>query len=450
MDPYLAAMRFGYGPLAGDPGPAPDRQLAQDGPVSHPAPAPARSAERMREIAQYRKLRRAEKGGNATAGSRARRLRRKLRDQITEDFRADLMRAAFSPAPLNERLVRFWADHFTVAPRNLATRYLNAAFHDEAIRPNLKGRFADLLIAAATHPAMLIYLDQARSFGPNSRIGRRRGRGLNENLAREILELHTLGVGAGYSQRDVREFAELLTGLALDRNGVFRFVPGMAEPGAETVLGRAYGGGPPRLADITAALTDLAARPETARHIARKLAVHFVADDPPAALVEDLARVYRTTGGDLPALHAALVAHPDARRPALAKVRQPFDLVVATLRALGTGPGRLAAIPAPALWRKANGTLTAMGQPWRAPRGPDGWPEAAAAWITPPALAARIEWAMAAPRWLAEAPPADPTAFARATLGPYLATGTAWAVARAESRWEAVGLVLAAPEFNRR
>lgn len=359
--------------------------------------------------------------------------------------RAQIARAIDAPDGFRERLARFWADHFTVRNRAGLDSALPGAFVEDAIRPYLGRRFADLLRAATLHPAMLAYLDQVSSVGPNSELGRRRGRGLNENLARELIELHTLGVGAAYTQADVRELAELLTGLGVDSGSGTVFRPDWAEPGAETVLGTTYG--PEGIAPVEAVLADLAARPETAGHIARKLAVHFVADDPPPALVADLAAVFRATGGDLPALHGALADHPAAWSAPLTKLRQPFEHVVAGLRALGVSGAQVMALPRGPLRRHLILPMARMGQPWQAPRGPDGWPEAAEAWVTPQLLAARIEWALEAPQRLVPELP-DPADLARRALGPMAEGRVEWAASRAETRAEGVALVLSAPAFK--
>jgi uncharacterized protein (DUF1800 family) len=346
--------------------------------------------------------------------------------------------------------VLFWADHFSVAARDGAGRELPGAMMQDAIRPNLTGRFADLLIAVETHPAMLIYLDQIRSFGPTSPVGLRRGRGLNENLARELLELHTLGVEAGYSQTDVRELAELLTGMAVHPDGSLRFVRNRAEPGAETVLGVSYPENPADgMVPVRAALADLAVRPETARHLARKLAVHFVSDTPDPALVAALEAAWIGTGGDLMAVYAALLEHPAAWAPAAEKARPPVEFVIASLRALGLDGRAIAALDDRRLRRAVLAPMEAMGQPWQAPRGPDGWPEAAQDWITPQGLAARIRWAMEAPAQLVAALP-DPRALLVRALEDAASGQLVWAVSGAENRAEGVGLVLASPEFNRR
>lgn len=358
--------------------------------------------------------------------------------------RATFARALGSDAPYRERLVAFWADHFTVAPRNRIERALPGVLVDEAIRPHVTGRFADMLRAVTTHPAMLIYLNQEASFGPGSPKGKRQGKGLNENLARELLELHTLGVGAGYSQSDVRQLAELLTGLTVGREG-FVFDAKRAEPGTETVLGVTYDG--KGEAPILQVLEVLAARPETSAHLARKLAVHFVADDPDGGLVDDLDARFRETGGDLLAVSEALAVHPAAATGV--KARQPFDFLIASFRALGVGPEVIMGLEPRAFRRLILDPLQAMGQPFQQAPGPDGWPEREADWITPQGLAARIDWAMQAPQRLVRPLP-DPRAFLSRALRGRAGEKLAWAVGAAESARDGVGLVLASPEFNRR
>jgi uncharacterized protein (DUF1800 family) len=304
-----------------------------------------------------------------------------------------------------------------------------------------------MLVAATLHPAMLAYLDQTASVGPGSAFGVRRGRGVNENLAREVMELHSLGVGAVYDQGDVRQMALLLTGLDANAADGFVFRPDRAEPGAEVVLGRAYGGA--GVAPIEAALRDIALRDDTAKHIARKLAVHFVSDAPDAGLVAALTAAYLDTGGDLLAVYAALLAHPAAWEPRLMKARQPVDFILAALRALGmTGADmrRMAQGPAARLLTRP---MALMGQDWQTPPGPDGWAEAAEAWITPQGMAARITWAMEVPGRLV-VPMPDPVDFMRRCLGGAVDERLEWAAARAETTREGVGLVLSSPAFNRR
>ena len=361
--------------------------------------------------------------------------------------RAGFARALDNPDGFRERLVRFWADHFSVTAKNKQEFLLPGTLIEDAIRPHVTGRFAEMLQAATLHPAMLIYLDQVLSVGPGSKMGQRRGRGLNENLARELIELHTLGVNAGYSQDDVRQMAELLTGLSVDLPRGFAFDPRRAEPGPETVLGISYGG--EGVDPILQALRDLAMRPETAGHIARKLVVHFVSDTPDAALVAHVRAAYLKTGGDLMAVYAALLEHPGAWVAKAQKARQPYDFIVASLRALGiTGDALMQGGERP-FRRFVINPMQVMGQAVQGPPGPDGWAEDVAAWINPAGLAARINWAMDVPaRLISDLP--DPSALARRALEGRASERLLWAVARAESVREGVGLVLASAEFNRR
>lgn len=447
----IAAVRFGYGFRPGEPPPSgPDAML--DGVRRGAARETGVSgmlAARIADYDEYLALKRERREGADNADAIARSVR-VLDRRLAADADARIARAVLSPEGFHERIVWFWADHFTVAQRQKRAIASAPVFEIEAIRPHVAGRFSDLLRAAVLHPAMLFYLDQARSAGPRSPAGLKRRAGLNENLAREVLELHTLGVEADYRQRDVRQFAELLTGLSVERaTGVGVFRAEMAEPGLEEVLGHAYGGGKARVGDIHAVLDDLAANPATARHVARKLAVHFVADAPPPDLVAHVEAAFTASGGELMAVYAALLDHPASWDSFGDKVRQPFDFVAASLRAAGPrGPEDLAALCAGDDGLDPVAALATMDQPlWRAP-GPDGWPEAAEAWISAPGLTARIDWASRLGAALA--PRVDPRDFLEAALGELARPGTRFAAGGAAERWEGIALVLAAPEFNRR
>ena len=241
-----------------------------------------------------------------------------------------------------DRLAQFWSSHFSMRATGAHARIMIESFLEDVIRAHQLGRFADLLKAATTHQAMLTYLDQTSSVGPGSRLASRRSKpmGLNENHARELLELHTLGVGDAYSQQDVRQLAELMTGLIVAKDHDLKYDINRAEPGTETVLGKEYGGAtPPELAEVEAFLDDLAIHPGTARFISTKLARHFCADIPPADLVEAMTRRFSDTDGDLMAVYEVMVSHPAAQDSFGQKVRQPFDYVASSLRALGV-PGQ--------------------------------------------------------------------------------------------------------------
>ncbi|KIC35495.1 DUF1800 domain-containing protein [Leisingera sp. ANG-M7] len=362
-----------------------------------------------------------------------------------------LLRHVHTRDGFRERLVLFWADHFTAQGKNAALRVMAAPYAETVVRPHLAGRFEDLLIAAVTSPLMLHYLDQRNSAGPASWAAKRRKRlaGLNENLAREVLELHTLGVDGPYSQTDVRQLAELFTGLSFNAKDGFMFRPGMAEPGAETVLEKAYGGGKPELGQVLSALRDLARHPATARHIARKLAVYFTADVPDPELVDHMAARYQASDGGLMQVYAALLEHPAAWVPELRNVKPPFDFLASACRALAVPQARVARLKPGKLNRLLLAPLTPMGQRWEFSSGPDGWSEADTAWITPQALAARLRWTMAAPRQLLQDLP-DPREFAEAALGTYANERVRFAARAAETRTEGVGLILSSPAFQRR
>lgn len=343
--------------------------------------------------------------------------------------------------PLVERLVAFWSNHFTVSVQRPTVLALAGPFEREAIRPHIFGRFADLLLAVTRHPAMLSYLDQVSSIGPNSRAGQRRQRGLNENLAREILELHTLGVDGGYTQGDVTEFARILTGWSLaglddTRPGSYLFRPMIHEPGGKTLLGRRFAEAGE--SEGTAALAMLASHRSTARHIATKLARHFIADRPPAAAIERLAAVFATSGGDLRAVTHAVLELPEAWAAPATKIKTPTEFVVSALRATGADPEPQRVLPA----------LQLLGQaPYAAP-SPAGWPDAADQWLGPESVIRRAEWAAALANRISRA--IEPTALLAQALGDGARAETRQAVQRAASVVDAIAVVFASPEFQRR
>jgi uncharacterized protein (DUF1800 family) len=447
----IALNRFGLGALRDEAPPADPRAwlLAQLSSFAvRPAPwqALAPSTQRTRDwLAYQRAQRQAPADERAALGAAWRRAEREV---YLAGVGARLDSALQTATPFVERLVHFWANHFAVSIDKVQVAGLAGAFEADAIRPLVLGRFEDLLLAAVRHPAMLLYLDQAQSTGPQSRVGRRaalrqanRG-GLNENLAREILELHTLGVRSGYTQADVTEFARALTGWTLaDEEGAasdpFRFVPAMHEPGARQLLGRS-------LAEAgeeqgRAMLHALATSPATAQHIATKLARHFVADAPPAALVQRLAEVFLRTGGDLPSLYRELVNAPEAWRAEHLKFKSPWDWAVSSLRALG-----LRTLPP----QQAAGLLVQLGQAVWNPGSPAGFGDLGATWAAPDALLRRVEMAQR----LATRSSAllDARTLAPRVLPGTLGEATRKAINGADSPVTALALLLASPEFLRR
>jgi len=349
-----------------------------------------------------------------------------------------------TPTPVAERWVQFWANHFCVAQTKGVMLGMVWPHEREAIRPHAFGRFETLLRAATLHPSMLLYLDNAQSIGPNSRAGRRREKGLNENLARELLELHTLGASfqraGGYTQDDVTELARLLTGWTVSRatNYEMRFEPALHEPGRKRVLGKTYREGPEAVDELFA---DLARHPSTARFVSTKLARHFVADEPPASLVDALAARYTASDGDLRAVAAALFEHPLAwRDDAPAKLKRPEDWLLSAHRAL-----KLPITNVPRL----QGALLEMGQPVGRAPSPQGWPDTTADLLAPDALWKRVEWSA---RLAAISPDrhgalADARELAALSFGADLSEGTRREIERAESGPQALALWLASPEM---
>lgn len=368
--------------------------------------------------------------------------------QFWENFRSTLARNTLAQDGFRERLVQFWANHFTVRARVSRARHLVSPYIEEAIRPYLTGRFSDMLWAVTTHPMMLIYLDQISSVGPKSRVGRRTGRGLNENLAREMLELHSIGVDGPYDQTDVRQLAELLTGLNYRIDTGFDFTENRVEPGSEVVLGVEYPA-TADLANILEVITDIARHPATARHICRKIAAHFIADDPPQDVIAAMEAQFIATQGDLLAVYEVMLGHPQSWEQPRQKVKPPFAFVTSSLRALGASDDGFKTASRSVLRTLAQRPLAAMGQDWQRPVGPDGFPDRAEAWITPQGMAGRINWAMLAPPEIFPALP-DPRQFVELALGGDVPPEVAFAARAAETRSEGVGLVLASAAFQRR
>jgi uncharacterized protein (DUF1800 family) len=387
-------------------------------------------------------------------------LKKYLRQSIRDDYlvmnSARLDTALTTDSPFVERLVHFWANHFAVSVDKLPVIGLAGLLEFEAIRPSVLGRFSDMLLAVEQHPAMLVYLDQAQSIGPNSQAGQyiemtggKQG-GLNENLAREIMELHTLGVRTGYSQTDVTEFARALTGwtgsglargparrLIGGMPGQFQFAEMMHEPGNRTIMGKRY----PQAGEeqARAILLDLAASPATAKHLSTKLARHFAGDDPPPALVDRLSKAYLASGGDLPSVYRVLIESPETWSPRPLKFKNPWEWSISALRAIGIRDLE------PQI---AASVLKQLGQPTWQPGSPAGWDDIAASWAGPDALVRRVEVAQR----LADRAGSgvDARALAGKLFPESLSEPTRTAIARAESPAEGLALLLVSPEFVRR
>lgn len=421
-----ALIRFGLGrrgeePLPTDPTAWLLDQLRQPDPI-HPVATTARGLEAL----HFDRQNKPPKG------------ERRVPAIFREDAGAALDAALTTQAPFRERLVWFWSNHFTVSVRGGAAAVCGA-YVAEAIRPHVTGRFEDMLLAVMHHPAMLIYLNNASSVGPDSRAGERTHRGLNENLARECMELHTVSPASGYTQADVTNFAKILTGwsinLRADPPG-FMFRRFAHEPGPISLMGRQF---PPGEEGGVAALRFLANHPATHRFLATRLVQYFVADTPSPATVRPIEAVLRDTHGNLGAAAAALVHLEAAWQPG-SKLREPQDYVIAGLRMLDRPPEAQAKI-------NVFGMLAGLGQPlWSAPQ-PDGWPDRAANWAGPEAMMRRIDWAYGVAGRVGQR---DPGALAQANLGPLIQPATWNAVVHSGSRRDAMTLFLTSPEFQRR
>jgi len=459
----IAANRFGLGARPGDLsriGGDPRDWLLQQLPGPGALPQEIRtlpsSASILIEVQDVRKSQRNARGAatDKPAPDIVKKFGAVARRHYLEQTEARYRNATTTDFPFHERLVHFWSNHFAVSADKPPLIALAGSFENEAIRPNLNGSFHDLLRAVERHPAMILYLDNQRSIGPNSAAAemanrRRRQRvGLNENLAREILELHTLGVDGGYTQEDVTTFARVITGWSIGGSGPdgrfaegapgeFEFRDNIHEPGSQTILGRRYS--QRGIEQGEAVLRDLSVHPSTATFIATKLARHFVADEPPPALVGRLAAVFLDTDGHLPSVHAALVNAAEPWEVTLAKYKSPQDFVISALRAFRHVPKN---------GKFVVGALDLMGQAPYRPGSPAGWPDTAAQWGGADALFKRIEWSNTVARRVGSR--VDPLDLGMAVLGPAFGDHSRTAISRAESSAQGLTLLLASPEFQRR
>lgn len=372
-------------------------------------------------------------------------IQKRTRQPYAEAATAKLWRAVHSPRQLQELLVDFWFGHFNVfMGKGLAIRVWIGAYERDAIRPFVLGRFRDLLFATARHPAMLLYLDNQRNIAPSSLVGRMKQRGLNENYARELMELHTLGVDGGYGQQDVRELARVLTGWGTKPAGpelgpsVFFFEARRHDFGEKTLLGRKIPG--KGQAEVEETLDFLASHPSTARHVTAKLARLFVADDPPPALVDRLARRFLDTGGDIRAVLETLFASAEfwGARYDGAKFRTPFQYLVSSLK-LVENPTEDAS-----RWL---GLLRQWGMPPYGCPTPDGYSDRQEVWLSPDAVMRRIDFASSLAR--AQTVPPGRPAFDLAELRALCGARTQAAIDEAPQAMR-LALLLSSPEFLRR
>ena len=384
----------------------------------------------------------AAQGGDKVAAAKVNLVGKARRDMLREEALARITRGVATETPLLERLVYFWSNHFCVSAVKGDVRALVGPLEREAIRPHVLGKFGDMLAAVEHHPGMLLYLDNTVSIGPNSFVAIGKERGLNENLAREILELHTLGVDGGYAQKDVTTLAKVITGWTYGHGetvseaeyGRFVFTPYRHEPGPFEVMGKTYA--QPGVAAGEAVLADLARHPNTARYLARKLARHFISDHPPPALVARLETTFLDSGGDLGQVTRVLVEADEAWDQPAAKIVPPFDYAVSLAR------GFTKIEPSEIL--RLCGVL---GQPlWHTP-SPKGWPDADDSWMGPSPIRERLRIAEKIAR---EIKTGDPRLVLADLGGPGVSEHTQQAVQRAETREQAFELMIMSPDFMRR
>jgi uncharacterized protein (DUF1800 family) len=465
----IAVLRFGLGAKPGDLAAAeadPRAWLLSQ--VKGPAPLAvnsplAPSDQIFAGLMKARDERQQMKQASAAESPDAKLAFNAIREANQPHYRAQVLARAQSAAlttrPFAERLVHFWSNHFAVSADKGVVYGLAGTLENEAIRPHVAGRFVDLLTAVEQHPAMIAFLDNQYSVGKDSTAARfvsrfraaddrqpKRQFGINENLAREILELHTLGVQGGYSQTDVTSFAQILTGWSIGGGkgrlaggvpGRFCFRDNLHEPGPKVFLGKTYTEAGQRQGE--AVLADLARRPETANFIATKLVRHFIADDPPPAAVDRVARAFLRSGGDLPQVYAALIESPEAWDANARKFKTPEDFVFSTLRALNVSPGQP---------EEVIRTFDLLGQRQYTPGSPAGWPDTSKSWDGSDALMHRVLWASRVGAKYESR--VEPTDLAAATLGSYARPETLTAVRRAATSGQAVALLLMSPEFQRR
>lgn len=469
----IAANRFGLGARPGElptiGGSGPDWLRAQlDGRSPQiDDPALQSSASVLTQLDEARSAIRAERmsaagggrdGADSAAGSAAaigalKRLPQLIRPIYLAEAGARFRESVATDRPFVERLTQFWANHFAVSVDKNVLAALAGSYEREAIRPYVLGNFNDMLLATTRHPAMVLYLDNQLSMGPSSRAARNVARrnpnrrtGINENLARETLELHTVGVDGGYTQSDVTVLSQVLTGWSIAgrdswrtgaQPGMFLFRAGMHEPGPKVLLGKRYQDS--GYDQGVAVLRDLAAHPATARFIATKLARHFIADDPPAPAVERVAAAFSESGGDLPTVYRALIVSPEAWQEPVAKYKTPSDYIVSAFRGLEL-PVKADKGPV--------GLFQLLGQRIWGPGSPAGWADRSADWDGASELLKRIEWADALGQRIGSR--SDASALAPQLLGKTLSVATRQALAHAAGGAQAIALLLASPEFMRR
>lgn len=451
LNAAIATTRFGLGARPGEIATAAAnpvdsllRQIrTEGGPALTAAPS---SRDGWLTLLAYREeIDRIQSEGDPNPEAASQRARNQLQAVQHRHLHARTLLAASTAAGFAERWVRFWSNHFSVSADGPDMMVLAPTLEAEAIRPNAFASFDHLALAAVLHPAMLVYLDNSASVGPSSPLGRRIGRGLNENLAREVLELHLLGAQGGYVQADVEAFARTLTGWTLGNQrlhpphlwGRAIFDSRLHEPATQTVMGMRYadtGGEQAR-----AVIRDLAQPDKVARRLSEKLARHFLTDTPSQAQTDHIEQAWRRSNGNLAEVAAALISAPGAFDPAFTKFKPPEDFFISALRALSASPPE---------GQRLVSAYAGVGQiPFTAP-SPEGWPDDEVSWADPDAIKKRLEFTNALARRASRG--MAPIARAEAVLGERLNADTGLAISRADSEVQGLTLLLMSPDFLRR
>ncbi|EWH09659.1 hypothetical protein DS2_11843 [Catenovulum agarivorans DS-2] len=393
--------------------------------------------------AQYRKMRMEERKGNQSEAQM------QQSDKFKKKFYQQSKLASYYSAQfaietengLQARLLDFFSNHFSVTASGNVMRALAPLLEIEAIAPNLTGKFSDLLLAVESHPAMLVYLNNEQSVGPDSQLAKKRkNKGLNENLAREILELHTLGVDGGYNQQDVIELAKAITGWSVAnpiREDTIGFIYRQRthQPGKRKVLGKTYS--QKGMEQGKAILQDLAVHPATAKFVCTKLVRHFISDQPNQQIVQTMQAAWKKTDGDIKAVITAMIEHPESWREDRQKFKTPREFLISSYR--------LSDIQYKGKQQRAfMNSLEMMGQKPFSAGSPAGFKDERNAWDGPDALLNRIDWANAYAKQVKK----DPLELAKAAFGESLSANTYTFLKRAESRQQALAMLLMSPEFQ--
>ena len=396
-----------------------ERQLDPDAPDALPAEAQRESA--TMTVAHFFEKQKELRASKDPEERKA--FQQEVQKVARGSMERSLLRALYSPQQLRSQMTWFWMNHFNVFVGKGPLRVMVGDYEDGVIRPHALGRFRDLLGAVARSPAMLVYLDNARN----------RAGAINENYARELMELHTLGVDAGYTQKDVQELARVLTGYSIDREGRYRFRPFLHDRGDKVLLGHTIRGGGE--GELDQALDLLARAPQTARFVSRKLALFFVSDEPPPALVERMARTFQESDGDIAAVLRFLFSTAEFERSLGTKFKDPIHYVVSAVRL--AYDGRVIANAAPMLF-----WLARMGEPLYARQTPDGYPLARKDWASAGQLETRFEIARNVARL-------SGTSYYD-SMQPPLGRATKASLGQAASPQEWNQLLLSSPEFMNR